>query len=119
MPRVLKPTTDGLEWPFGSRASSFFVGTPRDNDAKFWRKIHAPCCMISGMLSHEYWGAEMGNDTFNGRFAENEIMQQRIDKFNDYEHHWFENSGQMVHYGEPTHSADVCLAFFTEKLSLT
>ena len=69
------------------------------------------------MLSHEYWSAEMGNDTFDGRFAENE-MQQRIDTFNDCEHHWFENSGHMVHYDEPGHSANVCLAFFTEKLSL-
>jgi pimeloyl-ACP methyl ester carboxylesterase len=74
--------------------------------------------VISGMLSHEYWGAEMGNDTFDGRFAENE-MQQRIDLFNDCEHHWFENSGHMVHYDEPGRLAEVCLAFFTEKLSLT
>ena len=48
------------------------------------------------MLSQEYWGAKMGNDTFDGRFVENE-MQQRIDIFNDCEHHWFENSGDMVH----------------------
>ena len=69
------------------------------------------------MLSHEYWGAEMGNDTFDGRFAENE-MQWRIDLFNHYEHHWFENSGHMVHYDDPGRLAHVCLAFFTEKLSL-
>ena len=118
VPHLLKPTADGLEWAFDSRASSVFVGASRDNDAKFWRNILAPCCVISGMLSHEYWGAEMGNDTFDGRFAENE-MQQRIDLFNDCEHHWFENSGHMVHYDEPGRLADVCLAFFTEKLSLT
>ena len=44
-------------------------------------------------------GAEMGNDTFDGRFAEKEI-QQRVDIFNDCEHHWFENSGHMVYYDE-------------------
>ena len=74
MPHLLKPTADGLEWVFDSRASSIFVGASRDNDAKFWRNILAPCCVISGMLSHEYWGAEMGNDTFDGRFAENEMQ---------------------------------------------
>ena len=118
MPHLLKPTADGLEWVCDSRASSIFVGASRDNDAKFGRNIQAPCCVISGMLSHEYWGAEMGGDTVDGRFDENET-QQRIDLFNDFEHHWFENSGPMLYYDEPGHSANVCLTFFTEKLSLT
>ena len=86
VPHTLRPTADGLEWAFDSRASSVFVGASCDNDAKFWRNIQALCCLISGMLSHEYWCADMRNGTFDGRFAENE-MQQRIDQFNDCEHH--------------------------------
>jgi pimeloyl-ACP methyl ester carboxylesterase len=117
VPHLLRPIADGFEWAFDSRASSVFVGASRENDAKFWRNIKAPCLVVSGTLSLEYWGSEMGDETFDGHFAENE-MQQRIDLFDDCEHYWFENAGHMVHYDDPGQLANVCLTFFSEKLSL-
>lgn len=115
-PYLLKQEESGWSWAFDSRASAVFVGASRANDAKFWRNIQAPTCVISGSLSYEYWGAEMGDGVFDGRFAENE-MQQRIDIFQDCEHHWFEQSGHMVHYDEPERLAAQCLAFYSEKLT--
>ena len=117
IPHLLKETDDGLVWAFDSRASSVFVGASRANDAKFWRNIQAPACVVSGSLSYEYWGAEMGDANFDGRFAENE-MQERIDLFQDCQHHWFEQSGHMVHYDEPGRLADLCTQFYREKLGL-
>lgn len=117
VPHLLRPIAGGFEWAFDSRASSVFVGATRENDAKFWRNIKAPCLVVSGKLSFEYWGAEMGDETFDGHFGENE-MEQRINLFHDCEHHWFERSGHMVHYDEPSRLANVCLTFFSEKLSL-
>ena len=62
-----KPTADGLE---GLRLPSeqHLCWSSRDNDAKFGRNIQAPCCVISGMLSHSV-GGEMRGDTVDGRFA--------------------------------------------------
>ncbi len=116
VPHLLRSIEGGFEWAFDSRASSVFVGATRENDAKFWRNIKAPCLVISGRLSFEYWRAEMSDETFDGYFGENE-MQQRINLFHDCEHHWFERSGHMVHYDEPGRLATVCLTFFCEKLS--
>ncbi|NCF77948.1 MAG: alpha/beta fold hydrolase [Proteobacteria bacterium] len=117
IPHLLTQTDEGLAWAFDSRANSVFVGASRANDAKFWRNIQAPTCVVSGSLSFEYWGAEMGDANFDGRFAENE-MQQRIDLFQDCEHHWFEQSGHMVHYDEPARLAELCTHFYREKLDL-
>ena len=116
VPHLLKQTQEGLSWAFDSRASSVFVGASRANDAKYWRNSAAPVCIVSGSLSYEYWNAEMGSNDFNGRFAEHE-MQQRIDLFQDCEHHWFDNSGHMVHYDEPHRLATLCQGFFRKKLS--
>jgi len=44
VPHLLEPTVNGLGWALNSRASSVFVGASRDNDTKFWRNIHTPCC---------------------------------------------------------------------------
>ena len=117
IPHLLTQTDEGLAWAFDSRANSVFVGASRANDAKFWRNIQAPTCVISGSLSFEYWGAEMGDANFDGRFAENE-MQQRVDLFQDCEHHWFEQSGHMVHYDEPERLAGLCTQFYRTKLNL-
>jgi pimeloyl-ACP methyl ester carboxylesterase len=117
IPHLLTQTDEGLAWAFDSRANSVFVGASRANDAKFWRNIQASTCVVSGSLSFEYWGAEMGDANFDGRFAENE-MQQRIDLFQDCEHHWFEQSGHMVHYDEPARLAELCTHFYREKLDL-
>ena len=117
IPHLLTQTDEGLAWAFDSRANSVFVGASRANDAKFWRNIQAPACVVSGRLSFEYWGAEMGDATFDGRFAENE-MQQRIDLFQDCQHHWFEQSGHMVHYDEPDRLANLCTHFYRKKLDL-
>ncbi len=115
-PHLLKKSGDGYSWAFDSRASSVFVGASRANDAKFWRNIKAPVCLVSGSLSFEYWGAEMGSDAFDGKFAENE-MQERIDCFKNCEHYWFDGSGHMVHYDEPDRLASLCLSFFAANLS--
>ena len=117
IPHLLMQTDDGLAWAFDSRANSVFVGASRANDAKFWRNIQAPTCVVSGTLSFEYWGAEMGDANFDGRFAENE-MQQRIDLFQDCQHYWFDGSGHMVHYDEPDRLANLCTQFYREKLDL-
>jgi pimeloyl-ACP methyl ester carboxylesterase len=115
-PHLLRATDTGYVWSFDSRASSVFVGASRANDAKFWRNIKAPTYVISGALSHEYWGQEMGDEGFDGHFASGE-MQQRIDEFHDCEHHWFEGSGHMVHYDEPARLAEHCYQFFTNKIA--
>lgn len=117
VPHLLISTGDDLAWAFDSRANSVFVGASRKNDAKFWRNIKAPTCLVSGRLSYEYWAAQMGDENFDGHFAESE-MQQRIDLFQDCDHHWFENSGHMVHYDEPKQLAALCEEFFLQKLSL-
>ena len=116
IPHLLSNTESGLARAFDSRADSVFVGASRANDAKYWRNIQSPTCVVSGSLAFEYWGAEMGDADFDGHFAQDE-MQQRIDMFQDCEHHWFENSGHMVHYDEPDRLGALCRAFYREKLS--
>jgi pimeloyl-ACP methyl ester carboxylesterase len=115
-PHLLKATDTGYAWAFDSRASSVFVGASRANDAKFWRNIKAPTCVISGSLSYEYWGREMGDEAFDGRFVPDE-MEQRIDEFQNCVHQWFEGSGHMVHYDEPERLAQFCYDFFTNTIT--
>jgi pimeloyl-ACP methyl ester carboxylesterase len=116
-PHLIKPTDTGYAWAFDSRASSVFVGASKANDAKFWRNIQAATCVISGALAHEYWGREMGDESFDGRFAPGE-MRQRINEFRNCEHHWFEQSGHMVHYDEPERLAEYCYDFFSNKIAI-
>lgn len=116
IPHLLSNTESGLAWAFDSRANSVFVGASRANDAKYWRNIQAPTCIVSGSLAFEYWGAEMGKADFDGHFAEDEMLE-RLELFRDCEHHWFENSGHMVHYDEPDRLSALCRAFYRQKLS--
>lgn len=115
-PHLLRAAGTGYSWAFDSRASRVFVGASRANDAKFWRNIQVPVCIVSGSLSYEYWRRGTGDEDFDGRFAPGE-MQQRIDEFPHGEHHWFEGSGHMVHYDEPERLAQHCFAFFTNKIA--
>lgn len=98
-PHMARETELGLQWAFDSRAGSVFVGVSRDLSERYWRNVQAPVCLVSGMLSHEYWGAELGDGQWSGKFAEGE-MEARSRIFPNAEHHWFEQSGHMVHYDE-------------------
>lgn len=115
-PHLIKAGDSGYAWAFDSRASSVFVGASRANDAKFWRNIKAPVCLVSGALSFEYWGREMSDENFDGRFAAGE-MEQRVDEFPSAEHQWFEQSGHMVHYDEPDRLGRHCYQFFTHNIA--
>ena len=70
----------------------------------------AEACIVSGALSYEYWGSQLGSD---GRFREGE-MEERVGHFPNAEHHWFDHSGHMVHYDEPDRLANT-LRTFLEK----
>ncbi len=105
----LTRTVDGeLAWAFDPAASSVFIGGG-DNE-RFWKNVTAPTCIVSGTLSYEYWGRELPDAIFTGRFAEGE-MEQRVSQFNNAEHHWFDQSGHMVHYDEPERLAKLCRTF--------
>jgi pimeloyl-ACP methyl ester carboxylesterase len=99
-PHLVTEVDGALSWAFDSRANSVFVGSNYADNARFWRQVQAPTCLISGTLSYQYWGREMASPDFNGHFAEGE-MEARADHFANHEHHWFEHSGHMVHYDEP------------------
>lgn len=99
-PHMVQQIDGKLRWAFDSRASSVFIGTSPADNVRFWRQVQAPTCIVSGTLSYQYWGREMPNPDFSGHFAEGE-MEQRVQNFAQHEHHWFENSGHMVHYDEP------------------
>ncbi len=109
-PYMVKESDNGWRWAFDPRASSVFVGTSRAWNEKFWRQVAAPTCIVSGALSHEYWGREMPAAAFSGHFAEGE-MEARAAAFPDHEHHWFDGSGHMVHYDEPQRLGTLCRTF--------
>ncbi len=109
-PHLVRHTEAGWRWAFDPRASSVFVGTSRAWNETFWRQVKAPTCIISGTLSHEYWGREMPAAQFSGHFAEGE-MEARAGAFANHEHHWFDGSGHMVHYDEPDRLAETCRTF--------
>ncbi|MEM7079789.1 MAG: alpha/beta hydrolase [Pseudomonadota bacterium] len=112
-PHLTRTTPEGLTWNFDPIANSVFIGSSQAENAKFWRQVQCPTCLISGTLSYEYWGREMADPDFSGRFAEGE-MEQRAKNFAHHEHHWFEHSGHMVHYDEPDRLADVTTAFLEQ-----
>jgi pimeloyl-ACP methyl ester carboxylesterase len=107
---IAQPDTDTFRWSFDTRASSVFIGSSTADNARFWRQVQAPTCIISGALSFEYWSKEMPAENFTGHFAEGEL-ETRAALFNNHEHHWFAQSGHMVHYDEPGHLAEVCHNF--------
>ncbi len=113
-PHLVRKSADGgLQWAFDPRASSVFLGTSEADNARFWRALQAPTCLISGALSYEYWGRELGGSGFSGQFAEGE-MEQRLAHFRHAEHHWFDKSGHMVHYDEPQRLAQLSRKFLEE-----
>lgn len=115
---LVQQTEAGLQWAFDSRASSVFIDTNPDTDAKFWRGVEAPTCLVSGELSYEYWGAQFNPAEFSGRFAPGE-MEQRVAQFANAEHHWFEHSGHMVHYDEPQRLSKLAIQFFSKHMTST
>ncbi len=108
----LLTTGDNPTWAFDTRTNSVFIGNSRDQDEMFWRAVRAPTCVISGALSFEYWGKQLSGfgDTYTGRFAEGE-METRAAHVKSHEHHWFANSGHMIHYDEPERLAQVVTTF--------
>jgi pimeloyl-ACP methyl ester carboxylesterase len=109
-PHLIRDSDNGPVWAFDARASAVFLGTSREQDAKFWSRIEAPTCIVTGVLAHEYWGREMPDAEFTGHFAEGE-MEQRLQSFRNHQHHWFEHSGHMVHYDEPDRLGELCKTF--------
>lgn len=109
-PHMVRPTSAGLSWAFDSNASAVFIDNNRAQDKLFWRQITAPVCVVSGVLSYQYWANQMPAPGFTGQFAEGE-MEALVKNFVTHEHHWFEHSGHMVHYDEPEHLVEVCLEF--------
>lgn len=99
-PHLTREQDGKLSWAFDSLASSVFVGTSAAENEKFWRHVEAPTLIVSGSLSYEYWGSELAEAGFSGKFAEGE-MEARAAMFKHAQHHWFANSGHMVHYDEP------------------
>ncbi len=115
--QALRPTQGGFAWAFDPRANSVFVGATRNNDAKFWRNVNAPTCIVSGALSYEYWTTQMGHPAENeptGKFGPGEI-EARVGLFADAEHHWLDGSGHMVHYDQPNELAQLCLSFLSRQ----
>lgn len=113
-PHMVRSTENGYIWAFDSRASSVFVGAQASEDRRFLQKVRAPTCIISGALSYEYWGREMAQEDFTGHFAEGEI-EARAALFQHHEHHWFEQSGHMIHYDEPQRLAELCQQFLEKQ----
>ena len=107
---MLTPTDNGYTWNFDARTASAFIGTNRAQNELFHSQVTAPICLVSGALSHEYWGREMAADGFTGRFAEGEL-EARAAHFLDHEHHWFEHAGHMVHYDEADRLGRLCRKF--------
>ncbi len=107
---MLTPVAGGFAWNFDARTASAFVGTSRAQNEAFHSQVTAAVCLVSGALSHEYWGREMAADGFTGRFAEGE-MEARAAQFPHHEHHWFERSGHMVHYDEADRLGRLCRTF--------
>ncbi len=109
-PHMVRQSADGLTWAFDSNASAVFMDSNRAQDKLFWQQITAPVCVVTGVLSYQYWGKQMPAPGFTGQFAEGE-MEARLKNFVTHEHHWFEHSGHMVHYDEPERLVQVCLEF--------
>ena len=80
-------------------ASTLSIGNTQRDNARFWRAVSCPTCIVTGRLSFEYWGRQMTGDGFDGSFREGE-MESRVAEFQRAEHHWFDHSGHMVHYDE-------------------
>ena len=112
-PHMVRPLGQHLTWSFDARANSVFIGTSTHDNVRFWQQVQAPTCIISGTLSHEYWGRELASDGFTGHFAPGE-MESRAQQFCHHTHHWFEQSGHMVHYDEPQRLADVSRQFLEQ-----
>ena len=102
-----------LTWNFDPKANGVFIGTSYTENEKFWRQIKCPTCIVSGALSYEYWGKEMTTSNRPAHFREGE-MEERASRFGQAEHHWFNESGHMVHYDEPDRLADLCNNFLEE-----
>lgn len=115
--RAVREMSDGqLSWAFDSTASSVFVGTSREEGARFWRQVACPVLAISGALSHEYWGGEIKKVGISGQFADGE-MERRVANFKDHEHVWFDGSGHMVHYDEPERLTRTVTGFLERRLA--
>lgn len=104
---------DELHWNFDPRASSVFIDVNTPDNRKYWQQIEAQTCIISGTLSYEYWGQELAQDGFTGHFSEGE-MEARAAFIPNHEHHWFDHSGHMVHYDEPTRLGEVSRKFLEQ-----
>ena len=109
-PHMVVERHGSLFWNFDSAANSVFLGTSEEDNEVFWRSIQAPTLLISGTLSYQYWGQQMGWD---GHFAEGE-MEARAAQFQHADHHWFENSGHMVHYDEPERLGQLIAKFLEQ-----
>ena len=114
-PHLIAQDSNGTQWAFDSKANSVFIGTSRETDARFWRAVSAPTCIISGALSYEYWGGQFSfaDSDYTGRFAEGE-MEARTAEFQNAEHHWFAHSGHMIHYDEPEKFQHLCHTFLEQ-----
>ena len=123
-PFLLRPAgnTQGFEWNFDTRANSVFVGSSREDEARFWAGVQAPACLVSGSLSWQYWGRQFSGAQRQhadwGRFDDQE-MEARAAVFPDAEHHWFEASGHMVHYDEPARLGQLVRDFYHRHLNKT
>lgn len=102
-----------LRWAFDASARSVFLGVSTADNVRFWQQVQAPSCFVSGALSYEYWGSEMATPGFTGHFAEGE-METRVQHFKHHEHHWFDQSGHMVHYDEPDRLGALCRHFLEQ-----
>ena len=103
-----------LHWNFDPQARNVFIGVNTLDNTKYWQNIKAPTCVISGALSYQYWGQELAQDGFTGHFAEGE-MESRAALIPQHEHHWFDQSGHMVHYDEPARLGDLSSAFLQQQ----
>ena len=112
-PHLLEEVDGQLRWAFDSRANGVFLGVSTADNLRFWQQVQAPTCLVSGALSYEYWGSQMNTPGFSGHFAAGE-METRAQNFQIQQHHWFENSGHMVHYDEPERLGHLCRQYLEQ-----
>lgn len=112
-PHLIEAVDGALRWAFDSRANSVFLGVSTADNVRFWEQVEAPTCFVSGSLSYEYWGREMATPGFTGHFAGGE-METRVQHFKHQQHHWFDQSGHMVHYDEPERLGALCRQFLEQ-----
>ena len=105
---------NGLIWNFDAKVNGVFIGTSYAENEKFWQEVSCPTCIVSGALSYEYWGKEMTTTNRPSHFQDGE-MEERVNQFRQAEHHWFDQSGHMVHYDEPDRLANLCKKFLEKK----